>query len=902
MFPCTVRCRDSLFLALLIILPSVVASAAAPDEPLDLNRFEKTTVATNLVQPLELDIAPDGRIFLIELAGVVKLIEPQTGSVSEIAKLDVFTEQENGLIGLALDPNFAENKWVYLQYSRPDFTGQTISRFKFVDEKLDLNSEQRLFQYEEQRRECCHHAGSLEFGPEGNLYIGTGDNTNPFNDSEGYAPHDGRPGREPWDAQRTAGNTKSYNGKVLRIRPKPDVAGYTIPEGNLFPPDGSIGYPEIYVMGCRNPWRINIDSHTGFLYWGDVGPDAGQDGPRGPRGYDEVNQARQAGNHGWPYFIGNNRAYSMVDFATGEIGPPQNPQHPHNRSVNNTGAEDLPQAHPPLLYYPAGPSDEFPELGAGGRTACAGPVYYFDSQLKSDKKFPAAYDSTLFAFEWSRNWIMAVHLKQDGDVARLEPFLPEMKFIRPVDMQFDAGGSLYVIEYGETWGVNADAKLVRLDYVRGNRSPIAVAKVENNIGREPLTVKLDARASTDKDGDRLSYQWRAIATSAAQSSDLDLDRNLELGREAVSTATFDQPGVYTVELEVSDPSGATSISTQPVIVGNARPLVEFLSPQDGDFFSPNEPIQYQLVIRDLEDGTSDFEEAEDGDLKAIDLTAPSRTFVQAEAVSAQNGPSNEPPGLTLMRQSDCFNCHAARRPLVGPMLVDIANKYRDQPHQVALSVDRVFQGSTGVWGKVAMLPHGQHSREQVQQMVEYVFSIQADSHDASALGLRNSVPVTPDAQALRLEASYTDLGRAEIPALTGTCAITLHRRRLQAEAADEFRGSQALESDKAEQAKFMGGIEHDGFLRFGNLPLDQVERVTVRVASAGAGGEIELHQGAVDGPLLGKTSVEVNGDWLGFYEKTIELQPTDARADLFVVFKNTEHRSGLMNIDWIEFK
>lgn len=904
MFTCTVRFRDRLLSPLLLLLPfalpGVAAWAADLDEPLDLDRFEKTTVATNLVQPLELDIAPDGRIFLIELGGVVKLVDPPTGNVSEIAKLDVFTEQENGLIGLALDPNFAENQWVYLQYSRPDFSGQTISRFKFVDEKLDLRSEQRLFQYEEQRRECCHHAGSLEFGPDGNLYIGTGDNTNPFNDSQGYAPHDERPDREPWDAQRTAGNTKSYNGKVLRIRPKPDEAGYTIPEGNLFPSDGSIGYPEIYVMGCRNPWRINVDQRTGFLYWGDVGPDAGKDGARGPRGYDEVNQARQAGNHGWPYFIGNNRAYSMVDFATGEIGPAQDPEHPHNRSVNNTGAVDLPPARPPLLYYPAAPSDEFPEVGAGGRTACAGPVYYFDSQLKSDKRFPVAYDSTLFAFEWSRNWIMAVHLNQDGGVAWLEPFLPQFSFVRPVDMQFDSGGSLYVIEYGETWGVNADAKLVRLDYVRGNRSPIAVAQVENNIGREPLTVELDARASTDKDGDALSYRWRAIATSTGQQSVPDL--GIDLGREAVVTATFEQPGVYTIELEVSDSNGAANVSTQPVIVGNARPVVEFLSPRNGDFYSPDKPIQYQLVIHDLEDGTSDFEEAEDGDLKAIDLTAPSRTFVKAEAVSAHNGLSNEPPGLTLMRHSDCFNCHATNRPLVGPMLIDIANKYRDQPHQVELSVNRVFQGSTGVWGKIAMLPHGQHSREQVQQMVEYVFSIPADSHDAGAQGLRNSILVPTDAQTLRLEASYTDLGRAEIPALTGACAITLRRRRLQAEAAEEFRGTQAMEADKAEQGKFMGGIEHDGYLRFSNIPFDQVASVTVSVASAGAGGQIELHQGAVDGPLLGKTAVVVNGDWLGFYEKSIELQPTDTRADLFLVFKNAEHRSGLMNIDWIEFK
>ncbi len=885
-----------LLLSLLLVLPAIVASAVEVEEPLDIERFEKTAVVTNLIQPMELDIAADGRIFLIELSGIVKLIEPDGGRVVEIARLDVTTEQENGLIGLALDPNFAENHWVYLQYSPPDYSGQHVSRFQFVNDRLDISSEQLLFQYEEQRQECCHHAGSLEFGPDGNLYIGTGDNTNPFNDSEGYAPLDQRPGRAPWDAQRSAGNTRSYNGKVLRIRPKLDGPGYTIPEGNLFPADGSLGHPEIYVMGCRNPWRINIDQRTGFLYWGDVGPDAGVDGARGPRGYDEVNQARSAGNHGWPYFIGNNRAYAMVDFASGDIGAPQDPLHPVNHSVNNTGAQELPPARAPLIYYPASSSDEFPEVGTGGRTACAGPVYYFDSQLKSDNQFPAAYDSTLFAYEWSRNWILAVHLDQAGHIERLEPFLPDMTFVRPIDLQFDAGGSLYVIEYGETWGVNADAKLVRLDYVRGNRTPTAVARVENNIGREPLQVTLDASASTDKDGDQLSYQWRAISTVSDQPSVRDL------GQTATTTAIFEQPGVYTIELTVSDRSGAASVSTQPAIVGNAQPVVEFLSPQDGDFYTPGEPVPYQLVIRDTEDGTSDFEAADEFDLQPIDLTAPSRTFVQAEAVSTPGNTSNEPPGLSLMRQSDCFNCHAINRPLVGPAFVEVANKYRDQPHQLESSINRVFQGSTGVWGKVAMLPHGQHSREQVQEMVEYVFSLHADTHDSSAPGLRNEVPTPQDAQMLRLTGSYTDLGRDAIPALTGSGTITLRPRRLQAEAADEHRGTLVLEVSQAEQGKFMGGIEHGGFLRYSDLSLQQVAHGTVRVCSAGAGGVIELHHGAVDGPLLGSVTVEVNGDWSAFYEKQFDIQAPTERGDLYLVFKNAESPGGLMNIDWIEFR
>lgn len=881
---------------LMLLGAAFVAVADDAGQPVDTTRFEKTTVLTGLVQPMELDIAPDGRIFLIELQGVVKLLDPAHGSVQEIARLDVTTEQENGLIGLALDPNFVENGWVYLQYSPPDFSGQHISRFKFVDDMLDLGSEQLLLKYEEQRQQCCHHAGSLEFGPDGNLYIGTGDNTNPFADSEGYAPLDQRPERHAWDAQRTAGNTRSYNGKILRIRPRPNAAGYTIPEGNLFPSDGSIGHPEIYVMGCRNPWRINVDQRTGFLYWGDVGPDAGQDGPRGPRGYDEVNQARSAGNHGWPYFIGNNRSYAIVDFATGEIGPQQDPAHPLNRSVNNSGSQELPPARAPLFYYPASPSEEFPEVGSGGRTACAGPIYYFDSDSKSDSKFPAAYDSTLFAFEWSRNWIIAAHLDPDGNLERLERFMPDETFVRPIDMRFDSSGALYVIEYGETWGVNADAKLVRVDYVRGNRTPNAVAKVENHIGREPLRVELNASASSDKDADPLSYRWRAIRADGQQST------VRELGQHMNTTATFEQPGVFTIELQVSDPQGATSVSTQPVIVGNTPPVVEFLTPRDGDFFTPGEPIQYQLLIQDFEDGTSDFEAADELDLKAIELSAPSRTFVQAEPVAATGNAVSEPLGLSLMRQSDCFNCHAMSRPLVGPALVEIANKYRDKPHQAEESAKRVINGSTGVWGKVAMLPHAQHSPGQVQQMVEYVFSLQADTRDVSVIGLRNTIPPPAEAQTVRLQASYTDLGRGDIPPLTSSRSLRLRHRRLQAEAADEHRATSVLEAEQAELGRFMGGIGHDAFLRFVSMPLDRIEHVTVRVASAGSGGVIELRQGAVDGPLLGSTRVEVNGQWLEFYEKGIELKRVAERGDLYVVFKNAEHPGGLMNIDWLEFK
>ncbi|MBK8060756.1 MAG: PQQ-dependent sugar dehydrogenase [Gemmatimonadetes bacterium] len=124
---------------------------------------------------------------------------------------------------------------------------------------------------------------------------------------------------------KSSANTNDLRGKILRIHPEPD-GSYTIPEGNLFPPGMAKTRPEIYTMGHRNPYRIAVDKHTGVLYWGDVGPDASVDSvDRGPAGYDEVGRATRAGNYGWPHFVGDNKAYRDVDYATMHIGPPFDP-------------------------------------------------------------------------------------------------------------------------------------------------------------------------------------------------------------------------------------------------------------------------------------------------------------------------------------------------------------------------------------------------------------------------------------------------------------------------------------------------------------------------------------------------------------------------------------------------
>lgn len=433
-----------------------------------------------LVDPMELSVARDGRVFFAQRDGTVKVWSPATGKTEIAGNLNVFTGLEDGLLGIALDPNFDVNGWMYLFYSDPetrlDSDGKKagenrVARFTFRDQMLDLNSEKILLRIPTQREQCCHSGGSLQFDGEGNLYISTGDNTNPFHDKSqpkgrnGFGPIDERPGRAPWDAQKSAANPNDLRGKILRIHPEPD-GGYTIPKGNLFAPGTEGTRPEIYVMGCRNPFRISVDVRSGILYWGDVGPDAATASEQfGPAGFDEINQAAQAGNFGWPYFVADNKPYFDFDYETSTQKLRFDVAKPINDSPNNTGIKELPPAQPAFIFYPHTASTRFPSVnGGGGRTAMAGPVYYYQPNIASDHKLPPEFNRTLFIYEWSRNWIVAVKLTDDNKIESMDRFCGNMTFKRPIDIELGPDGCLYVIEYGSNWGNNKDSQIVRIEY------------------------------------------------------------------------------------------------------------------------------------------------------------------------------------------------------------------------------------------------------------------------------------------------------------------------------------------------------------------------------------------------------------------------------------------------------
>lgn len=429
--------------------------------------LSRTVLLSGLQEPIALDVASDGRVFVAERHGDLKMWMPGAAPAQPAGHLDVFTGPEDGLLCLALSPGFATNQWVFLFHSTPGVLENRISRFVLTNGVLDAQSRQTLLRIPTVIPKPNHSGGGLGFDAAGNLYVSTGDYTY-ANKSEGFAPLDRRPGHELNDSERTAANTDDLRGKILRVHPEAD-GGYSIPAGNLFPPGMPGTRPEIYVMGCRNPFRFSVDAPTGRLYWGDVGPDAvGPDPLRGPAGFDEFNVATAAGNFGWPYFQADNRPYLAWDFATKTAGAAMDVEHPVNDSPNSSGLRQLPPARPAFLWYPPGPSSRWPELGSGARSAMAGPVYHFDPALQSPGKLPAAYDGAVFLFDWERGWIKAVWLDERDQVKRIRPFMPEVRFKRPICLKLGPDGALYLLEWGSNWSNNQDAALVRL---AANSSP-----------------------------------------------------------------------------------------------------------------------------------------------------------------------------------------------------------------------------------------------------------------------------------------------------------------------------------------------------------------------------------------------------------------------------------------------
>ena len=854
------------------------------------NRFLKQVLTDNLDEPLELEVLRNGKVVFIERKGLLKMYDPEQEVVREIAKLNVFTGFEDGLIGMALDPDYEKNHWIYLYYSAPEKWVNRLSRFVFIADSLLMNTEKQLLEVEVQRESCCHTGGSIEFGPDGLLYLSTGDDTSPFNNknltfnSDGYGPMNELEDWSPWDAQKSSANTNDLRGKILRIKPEPD-GSYSIPAGNLFDPDGSQGRPEIYVMGCRNPYRISIDQKTGILYYGDVGPDAGEDSERGPRGYDEVNQVKAPGFFGWPYFVADNKAYAKYDYATGTIAEKFDPERPINSSPNNTGLNILPPAQPAMIYYPYAESKQFEGVGTGGRNAMAGPVFHADFYPFSKSSLPAYYDGKLFFYDWMRDWIKAATFDEDNNLLKYEPFLPEIEFHNIMDMTIAPDGSLYLLEYGSNWfAQNIDATLSRIDYAEGNRKPVAKFTADQLVGAAPLTVQFDASGSFDFDKeDELAFEWYFEDPGDAA------------GEGITATHTFTNPGIYRVMLKAIDQSDDYSTTSLELKVGNSVPDVAIEFDGNSSFYWDNVPISYQVKVNDQEDGVYPGGSIQAGN---IDLSIDYISFGLDETMidMGHRQKDNLLSGPSLIEKNNCFACHKINEQSIGPTYLQVAERYPETEENIQMLANKIIKGGNGNWGEQNMSAHPQISLEESTIIAKYVLSLNdQDVIPARALS-GNYLPrehlETNTRGYYIFSASYMDQGGEKIGPMRKEVNVRFRSPEVEVENYDESSNIRVVRPAGTD-VDLVESVGSMGYLVYKAIDFEQISSVEFTGMADSAGFYLELRQKSPEGLLVGKVEVPVSTE----SNQRSFIMPVESvpggREDLYLIFKNEANNEGL---------
>lgn len=223
--------------------------------------------------PVEIKNAGDERLFVVEKSGKIKILN-QNGSVNSTPFLDIedrvsTNANERGLLGLAFHPNYPENPFFFVNYTN-NSGATTISKFS-VSANQDIANDSETILLEINQPYANHNGGCINFGPDGNLYIGMGD------------------GGSGGDPQNFSQNTESLLGKMLRINV--NSGAYSIPENN---PYGD----EIWSVGLRNPWKFSFDSLNGDLWIADVGQNE----------YEEINMVQNNPaniNYGWRCYEGN---------------------------------------------------------------------------------------------------------------------------------------------------------------------------------------------------------------------------------------------------------------------------------------------------------------------------------------------------------------------------------------------------------------------------------------------------------------------------------------------------------------------------------------------------------------------------------------------------------------------
>jgi len=586
----------------LVVSPTPVAQGATLPPG-----FQESIAFSGLTQPTVVRFAADGKVFVAEKRGVIKVFDSLADPTPDVfadLNVNVYNFWDRGLLGMALAPNFPTDPYVYVLYTYDHELGSTAPAPRWgtpgvysdpcpsppgatsdgcvVSARLSrLQANGNVMTGPEQvlvedwcQQYPSHSIGTVEFGRDGSLYASGGDGAsfnfvdygqdgnplNPCGDPPGgvgssLSPPTAEGGSLRSQDLRTTGDPVSLDGSIIRVDP---ATGAGLPD-NPLAASADPNARRIIAYGQRNPFRFTTRAGTDELWLGDVGWNI----------WEEINRISDplgiVENLGWPCYEGAGRQsgydganLSICENLYGAPGAETTPYYTYNHSSRVVANETCPT----------------------GSSSIAGLEF-----AAAQDSYPAEYDGALFFADYSRDCIWAMLEGSNGQPApdQIRTFVAQAA--NPVNLETGPNGDLFYVDFD-------GGTIRRITYVSTNHAPTAVAQATPTTGSAPLTVAFDGTGSSDPDpGDTLTYAW-----------DLDGDGAFDDSTAAQTPYTYTTQGSYTATLRVTDPDGASDTDSVTITVGNTAPTATITLPTAGTSWQVGTVVNFSGSATDAQDG------------------------------------------------------------------------------------------------------------------------------------------------------------------------------------------------------------------------------------------------------------------------------------------------------------